>query len=151
MAFTNKGAFRMFEATFNGGTLPTNLYAALITSATAPTADTNTFSELTEITAGNGYTAGGISLSLNGTDFPGLTEDDANDKATITIKDLVWTASGGSIPSSGNGARYLILTDDNGTQSSREVWAYWSLTSDRTVTDTNTLTLATTTMDGTTV
>jgi len=58
------------------------------------------------------------------------------------IEDVVWTATGGPIPASGNGARYAILTDDNGTQSAREVYAFWDLTSDRSVSDTQSLTLA---------
>lgn len=139
--WTNKGKFRMLGWVFNGVSLPTNFYVALVTSATAPTADTNTLSQLTEITAGNGYTSGGISLSKNTTDFDVITEDDTNDRGHIEIKDLVWTASGGSLPASGNGARYAVLTDDNATVGSREVYAYWDLSSDRTVSSGQTLTL----------
>lgn len=137
----NRGKYLMLGYMFRGSTRPTNWYIALITSATAPTADVNTFSEVTEVAAGNGYTAGGISLSLNGTDFDVWTEDDANDRAYVQIRDVVWTASGGPLPSSGSGARYAILTDDNGTQSSRQIVSYWSLTSDRSISDTQTLTL----------
>lgn len=124
-----------------GVALPTNLFVALFTSAVSPVADTNTKSELTEIAAGNGYTAGGISLTKNATDFDVLTEDDTLDKAFIQIKDLIWTASGGPIPASGGGARWACETDDNVTQGSREVYIGWDLVSDRTVTDTQTLTL----------
>ena len=138
---TNRGKYLLLSEFFRNPTEFTNLYVALCTSAAAPTADTNTFSELTEITAGNGYTAGGISLSRNGTDFDVLTEDDATDRGYIQIRDLVWTASGGDLPSSGSGARYAILTDDNGTQGSRQIIAYWDLTSDRTVSTGQTLTL----------
>ncbi|MHA1572156.1 MAG: hypothetical protein ACTSWM_10060 [Alphaproteobacteria bacterium] len=141
VGFTNKGKFRLLEAVFRAVALPTNFYVALVTSAVAPVADTNTKGELTEITAGNGYTTGGISLTKNATDFDVLTEDDANDRALVQIKDLVWTASGGPIPSAGNGARYAILTDDNATQGSREAWTFWDLTADRTISDTQTLTL----------
>lgn len=138
---TNRGKYLMLGYTFRASTRPTNWYIALITSAAAPTADSNTFSDVTEVAAGNGYTAGGISLSLNGTDFDVWTEDDANDRAYVQIRDVVWTASGGPLPSSGSGARYAILTDDNGTQSSRQIVSFWSLTSDRTISDTQTLTL----------
>jgi hypothetical protein len=79
--WTNKGLYRVLEAVFNGGTLPTSFYLALVTSAVAPDADTNTLSQLTEIAAGNGYTSGGIAFSKNATDFPGLTEDDGNNRA----------------------------------------------------------------------
>jgi hypothetical protein len=139
--WTNKGKFRMLGRAYQGVALPTNFFVALVTSATAPVADTNTKSELTEIASGNGYTTGGISLSKNSTDFDVLTEDDANDRALIQIKDLVWTASGGSIPASGNGARYAVFTDDNATQGSREIYHFWDLSADRTVSDTQTLTL----------
>lgn len=138
---TNKGKYKLLDWVFRGTALPTNFYVALITSAVAPTVDTNTFSELTEIAAGNGYTAGGISLTKNSTDFDTLTEDDSGDKGLVQIKDLVWTASGGTLPGSGNGARYAILTDDNATQGSRLVIAWWDLVSDRSVSTGQTLTL----------
>lgn len=130
---TNKGKYKLLDWVFRGTALPTNFYIALITSAATPTADTNTFSELTEIAAGNGYTAGGISLTKNSTDFDTLTEDDTGDKGLVQLKDIAWTASGGSLPASGNGARYAILTDDNATQGSRLVLAWWDLVSDRSV------------------
>lgn len=139
--WTNKGKFRLLGRGYQGVALPTNYYVALVTSATAPDADTNTLSQLTEIAAGNGYTSGGISLSKNSTDFDVLTEDDTNDRGLIQIKDLVWTASGGTLPGSGSGARYAVLTDDNATVGSREVYHFWSLVSDRSVSDTQTLTL----------
>lgn len=141
MPVTNRGAYRILQAFFRNASVPTNLYAALITSAAAPTVDTNTFADVTEVTAGNGYTAGGISLSRNATDFDVLTEDDTNDRALIQIRDLVWTASGGTLPASGSGARYAILTDDNGTQSSRDILNSWDLSSDRSVSSGQTLTL----------
>lgn len=139
--FTNKGKFRILDIVFRNATEPTNLYVALVTSAVAPTADTNTLSQLTEIAAGNGYTSGGYQLARNGTDFDTLTENDTDDRGELQIKDVVWTAAGGNLPASGNGARYAVLTDDNGTVGSREVWAWWDLASDRTVSDGQTLTL----------
>lgn len=145
MGLTNRGKLRLLEmalrGTYNGGSLPTNLYIALVTSATAPTVDINTMSELTEIAAGNGYTSGGYSLSRNATDFDVLTEDDSGDQAYIQIKDVVFTASGGTLPGSGNGARYAVLTDDNVTVGSREVLGWWSLGSDQQVSDTQAITL----------
>lgn len=139
--WTNRGKYSVLDWAFRGATIPTNFYVALVTSAAAPTADTNTLSQLTEITAGNGYTTGGFSLTPGGTDFDTLTEDDTTDKGILQIKDVAWTASGGNIPASGNGARYAVLTDDNGTVGSRIIIAFWDLTSDRTVSDTQTLTL----------
>jgi len=150
--FTNRGKLRLLEWGFrrshDGGALPTNLYVALVTSATAPDADTNTFSQLTEIADGNGYTTGGYQLTPNSTDFDTLTEDDSNDRAITQIKDVVWTASGGNIPGSGDGARYAVLLDDNGTIADREVLAYWDLESSVSVGDGSPLTLEDVTLRG---
>lgn len=139
--WTNRGKYRTLQGWFRNTSLPTNVYLFLATSATAPTADINTKSELTEITAGNGYTANGMSLNRNATDFDVLTEDDGNDRALVQLKDIVWTASGGPIPASGSGARYAILTDDNATPASRDVLNYFDLVSDRSVSDGQTFTL----------
>jgi hypothetical protein len=128
------------EIALANGSEPTAMYLALVTSATAPTVDTNTKSELTEVANGAGYTTGGISLTRNSTNFP-VVEDDTNDWMNLDIPDQSWTASGGSIPASGGQARWAILTDDNATQGSREVWYWWDLTSDRTVSDTQVLSL----------
>lgn len=139
--WTNKGKMRVLEWALRGGTIPANFYVALFTSAVAPTADTNTKSQLTEIANGNGYTTGGIQLSKNSTDFDVLTEDDTNDRGFIQIKDLVWTASGGALPASGGGARYAAMTDANATQGSREVLFFWDLGADYSVSSGQTLTL----------
>ena len=131
--WTNRGKKRILEHEYRRTTLPTNYYIALVTSAAAPGPDTNLMSELTEIAAGNGYTSGGYQLTPNATDFDTLTEDDTGDIAEILIKDVEWVATGGPLPASGNGARYAVLLDDNGTIGSREVYHYWSLVSDRSV------------------
>lgn len=139
--WTNKGKYKVLGWALRGETPPTNLKVALVTSAVAPTQDINTLGQLTEITAGNGYTTGGFNLTRNATDFDVWTEDDTNDRGLIQVKDVVWTATGGSIPISGGGARYAVLLDDNATVANREVYAYWDLVSDRTVSVGQTLTL----------
>lgn len=131
---TNRGKKLLLDYYFRRqGTLPAKFYIALVTSATAPTADTNILSDLTEIAAGNGYASGGYGLDPNTTDFDAMTEDDSGDKAILQMLDVEWTAAGGSIPGSGNGARYAVLTDDNATVGSRQVYCFWSLASDRSV------------------
>ena len=139
--WTNKGKAQALGRLHRGVALPSNYSVALITSAAAPTADTNLMSDLTQIATGNGYLDGGIELSLNSTDFDVLTEDDTNDRGILQIKDLVWTATAGPLPSSGAGARYAVLTDDNVTVGSREVYYYWDLVSDRVMTTGEALTL----------
>lgn len=129
------------HGTYNSGSLPTNFYIALVTSATAPDADTNTLGQLTEIANGNGYTTGGFSLAKDSTDFDGLTEVDARDRSRVDRKDVTWTASGGAIPGSGDPARYAVETDDNATVANREVLLYWDLGGNVTVGDEDVLTL----------
>lgn len=136
---TNRGKYKLLGYAFRGTAVPTNYYFALVTSAVAPGPDTDTLSQLTEIAAGNGYTSGGQQLAPGATDFDVYTEDDVNDRALVQLKDIVFTASGGPIPASGNGARYAVLTDDNVTVGSREVHDYWDLAADRTVSDTQQL------------
>lgn len=140
--WTNRGKFAVLGVTFRANSISGSAFAVFLAlAADAPTADDNVKTDVSEIATGNGYVAGGINVARNSTDWDVHTEDDGNDRAFIQIKDLVWTASGGSIPASGNGARYALLTDQNGTVGSREIWAFWDLTSDRTISDTQTLTL----------
>jgi hypothetical protein len=98
-------------------------------------------SDVAEIPAGNGYTAGGQQVNRNSTDFDVYTEDDVNDRGMAQLKNFSWTASGGNLPISGNGARHAALLDDNATPANRELWHYWSLSSNRIISDTQTLTL----------
>lgn len=130
---TNRGRKNIAAVTFRGATPPTYFYVILATSAATPTVDSNTMAEFTEIAAGNGYTSGGYQINRNGTDWDTLTEDDSGDQAVLQLKDITWTAVTGNLPATGNGARWALLTDDNGTLNSREVWAWWDLVSDRSV------------------
>jgi len=149
---TNKGAYKILGWSLRQETMETNLYLALITNDVVPTVDTNTLGELTQIATGNGYTDGGYQLTPNSTDFDVWTEDDVNDKGYLQLKDIVWTASGGSIPDSGTGAYYAVLTDDNVTVASREVYAWFELTgAPISVSNGQTLTLPDVQIDATTV
>jgi len=149
MLWTNRGKFLMLDWVFHKETMPTKFYIALVTSAVAPTVDINTLGELTQIATGNGYTDGGYELTPGATDFDVMTEDDSGDKALVQIKDIVWTASGGPIPDSGDGARYAVLTDDNGTIANRQVIAAWDLVSDRSATEGHSITLEDCELDAT--
>lgn len=138
MPKTNRGKHSMQDVYFRNGTEPTTFFVALFSNAVPPTVDINTKSELTEVANGLGYVTGGISVARNSTDFDVHTEDDTNDRDLIQIKDLVWTCTGA--PGIGP-ARWAALTDDNATQGSRLILDYWDLVSDRTISDTQTLTL----------
>ncbi len=134
--FTNKGKYRLL-GNYRGVAMPANFNLTLTTDAVRPSADLTTLGELTQISAATGSTTNGQSVSLNATDFDVYTEDDANDRALIQLKNFTWTASGGDL----GPARDVELTDGNVTPSNREIWNYWSLGSNRTVSDTQALTL----------
>lgn len=137
---TNRGRYRMANGFFRNQNVPAHFHLHLCTSAVTPTVDTNTLSELTQIANGNGYDTAGVDVNRDTTDFDSLSEDDALDKALLQLKDYIWTATGGSLPASGNGARWLVLCDDNVTVNSRDVLVAWDLASDKTVSETQTLT-----------
>lgn len=134
MPTTNRGRWLMYQWVFRGVSLPTNFYAALITPLDIVTVDSTTMSEFTEIAAGNGYTAGGYSLARNTTDFKSNTENYILNQAELLIKDVAWTATGGPIPASSYGARFLVLTTDEATLGDRQIVAFWDLASDRSIT-----------------
>lgn len=135
--FTNRGKFAIMEAYFKGTAqyIPGAFKVALATNADAPTQDDNVLADVTECPSEFGYVAGGLATTRGDPDF-GVTEDDTNDRARADIADRVWTASGGSMPSTA--ARYCLLLDDDSTPN---MIAYGDLSSDRQVSDTQTLTL----------
>jgi hypothetical protein len=61
-----------------------------------------------ELSTGNGYTAGGATMSGYA-----MAVDDTNDRADATWSDVVWTASGGSIGPSP--ASVIFIDSDNVT------------------------------------
>lgn len=140
--FTNRGKKLILDYYFRRqGSLPAKFYVALVTSAQAPSADTNLLSDLTQIASGNGYTSGGFELTPGTTDFDTMTEDDSADKGILQAKDIVFTASGGNLPASGDGARYAVLTDDNVVVANRQIFGFWDLVSDRMVSNGQAFTL----------
>jgi hypothetical protein len=82
-------------------------------SNTAPNAATNTvFANITEISAGNGYTAGGADTQ-NATSRTGGT-------TTVTAVDVVITASGSVGP-----FRYVVAYNDTPTSPADPLIEYW--------------------------
>jgi len=71
---------------------------------TAPSASNTQFTDLTEITAGNGYSAGGFAITASSSSQSGGTYSLVLNAATLT-------ASGGSI----GPFRYLVLYNDTAT------------------------------------
>ncbi len=129
---TKQGRYDFLDIVLRGESPPTNLYMALVTDANVPDVDTQTMSELTEIDDGNGYTEGGYQINRDDTDW---SLDYETFDAVATLKDIIWTASGGTIPDTGDGASYAVLTTDEGTLGDRKVWAFWALSTERTAQD----------------
>lgn len=96
-------------------------------SNTAPTSANAVLADITQISAGNGYTSGGTSTSMS------LSTSSGTAKATGT--DVVFTASGGSI----GPARYAVLYND--TAASDPLVGWWDYGSSITMAATETLTV----------
>ena len=141
---TNKGKAWILETAFrkqmNGGTPSDTMYIALIKDDNVPNADDTTWNDLngTEIAAGNGYTAGGISLTRGTTDFDVVISDadaDTNNYGYIQLKNIEWTATG-TFPSSGDGASYAVLMDNAGSSADatgNKLIAWFDLGGERTL------------------
>ena len=124
---TEKGAAYILGQAFQNLTEKTNLYIHLVNST--PTDATNTLSQLT-----NASNYSPAALTPGVTDFDVLTE--GTGQAFVQVKDVVITASGGDIT-----CTYAVLTDDNVTEGSREVYAFFDLAGSKTVSNGQTITL----------
>lgn len=100
-------------------------------SNTAPNVSTNTgFGDITEISAGNGYSAGGMTLDS-------VTLSETSGTAKVTIADEVLTASGGSI----GPFRYVPHYNDSATSPADALVCYYDYGSSITLNATETFTL----------
>lgn len=112
--FTKFNAFveNLCEAVFNFEPAA-HSFKVMLTN-TAPTASNSVKADLTEISAGNGYTAGGASVTISSS-----AQTSGTYKAVMA--DVTWTASGGSI----GPFRYVVLYDDTPTSPADPLVAYW--------------------------
>lgn len=93
-------------------------------SNTAPTASTNkVWADITEITAHNGYTAGGASAGISNTQSGGTF--------TLTGTNITWTASGGTI----GPFEYVIVYNTTPTSPLKPLIGYWDYGSALTLND----------------
>lgn len=106
----------------------------ILLTNSAPSASNSVKGDLTEISAGNGYTAGGTAAT---------TSSSAQTSGTykLVLADVVFTASGGSI----GPFRYAVLYNDTSTSDS--LIGYWDYGSSITLATTETFTVD---FDGTT-
>lgn len=89
-------------------------------SNTAPTAASANFASITEISAGNGYTAGGTALT-------GTAYNQSGGTGTFSFStDLTFTASGGAIAT----FRYLYLYNDTAAADEGVAWLDYGTTVD---------------------
>lgn len=96
---------------------------------TAPVATNTVLANLTEITAGNGYTAGGTATTPTWSETSGT--------ATLATTDVVFTASGGTI----GPFRYAVLYNDTPTSPADPLIGWWDYGSSITLADTETFTV----------
>lgn len=85
--------------------------------------------DLAEISAGNGYTAGGTAVG-------GVTAEQTNGTLALTGNDVVFTASGGSI----GPFRYAVLYNDTPTSPADPLIGAWDRGASITLDDGDTLT-----------
>lgn len=112
------------EKVFNLGS---DTLKVLLTN-TAPSASNGQKSDLTEISAGNGYTAGGTAVTIS-------SSSQSSGTYKLVLADVTFTASGGSI----GALRYAVLYDD--TAASDQLIGYWDYGSSITLADGETLTV----------
>ena len=92
-------------------------------SNTAPVATNTVLADITEISAGNGYTSGGSTTTITVAEVTGTT--------TVSGTEVVFTASGGSI----GPFRYVVLYNDTTSSPNKPLVAWWDYGSSITLAD----------------
>jgi hypothetical protein len=152
---TNRGKKKLLEMAFrntydtaamDASTGP-QFYIALSTVSATLTAATTTFDTGTEIVDTSGYTGGGVGISRSAVGFDVIADTATGARGEIQLADVQWTGGASGMPASGAGAYYAILTDHNDNDTSpagvgsRDVLAWFDMTSARTIGSGATLTL----------
>ncbi len=105
-----------------------HVFKVMLTNV-APVATNTVKADLTEIAAGNGYTAGGTATTIAVSETTGTT--------TVTGTEVVFTASGGSMAT----FRYAVLYNDTATSPADALVQYWDYGSGVTLAATETFTV----------
>ena len=107
----------------------------IMLSNTAPAAANSVKADITDISAGSGYTAGGSALTVT-------SSAQSAGVYKLVADDLVFTAAGGSI----GPFRYVVLYND--TASNKELLGWWDYGSSLTLNDGESLTVDVSAIDG---
>jgi hypothetical protein len=97
---------------------------AIVLTDTAPDASDSVFADLTEIAAGNGYTAGGEAVTVS-------SSGQTSGTYKLVLADLTVTASGGAI----GPFRYFVLVDTTPTSPDKPLVGWWDYGSSITLAD----------------
>lgn len=103
----------------------------ILLTNSAPSASNTVKADLTEISSGNGYTAGGTAVTVTG------SSQSAGTYALTQSADVVFTASGGSI----GPFRYPVLYNDTPTSPADPLIGWWDYGSSITLADSETFTV----------
>ncbi|MDY6960305.1 MAG: hypothetical protein SV862_00180 [Pseudomonadota bacterium] len=96
----------------------------IVLTNTAPVAGNSVLANLTEISAGNGYSAGGATAGL-------ASSGQTSGTFKLVLDDVTITASGGSI----GPFRYFVLVDDTPTSPADPLIGWWDYGSAITLAD----------------
>jgi hypothetical protein len=102
----------------------------MLVNSPAPVNTNRIKGDLTEITAANGYSAGGTAATIS-------TSAQSSGTYKLVLADVVFTASGGSV----GPFRYAVLYDDTQTSPAKPLIAWWDYGSSITLADTETFTV----------
>ena len=110
---------------------------AIVLTDTAPDASDSVFADLTEIAAGNGYTAGGEAVTVS-------SSGQTSGTYKLVLADLTVTASGGAI----GPFRYFVLVDTTPTSPDKPLVGWWDYGSSITLADGEAITVDFSAADG---
>lgn len=102
-------------------------------SNSAPVATNTQLSDITQISSGNGYTAG----AGGGVTLDSVTLTETGGTAKVTIADEVFTAAGGSV----GPFRYIVIYNDSATSPTDALVCWYDYGSSVTLADTETFTI----------
>lgn len=108
--------------------LSSDTLKVMLTSV-APSATNSVKADLTEIAAGNGYTAGGTATTIS-------SSAETSGTYKLVITDVTFTASGGNIAD----FRYIVVYNDTPTSPADPLIAYYDYGATVTVTNGNSFT-----------